>query len=253
MSRSRTPLLTTVAALCALLPLAACLITTDLDDLSGGDAALNADSGGVDSSTKVEGDGSVGGDSAVSDAPTVDAPADAPLDVPASCTVQTTAARSAGAVTASGGGQTWVSASSAAVADGASATVALSTSTDESQFLVASNFGFAIPATAQIRGITVTVRAKGTAADPSEVRDESLRLAPNGVPAGTDKANADYTSTLVTRSYGGPTDVWALSGVLTPAVVNGAGFGAWLSVKFHDTGTASADVDAITIAVTTCE
>lgn len=247
MSPSRRLLAPAVATLCTPAMLAACVVSTDLDGLSGGNASRipGEDGGGG-------GDGAVASDASTGDGAILDAAVDAPADATVGCTVKTTVARSPGSVAVSGGGQVWANPANASISDGVGAMAAFTTSNDQSQFLTASSFGFAIPAGAQIRGITVTVRAKATAADPSEVRDESLRLAPNGTPAGADKRNADYTSGFVTRTYGGPSDLWALN-ALTPALVNGAGFGLWLSVKYHSTGNASADVDAITIAVTTCE
>lgn len=254
MSRSPRLLRPAVTALCALVApllatLGACVISSDLEGLSDGDRSPTpAEGGGGDSGVTGQGDGAMGSDAAGDDDATVDAPPDAPIG----CTLKTTAARLPGAVAVSGGGQPWSNPANARVSDGVVATASLTTADDQSQFLTASSLGFTIPSTAQVRGITVTIVAKGTAADPSDVRDESLRLAPNGSPAGANKANARYTSGLLTRTYGGPSDLWGVAG-LTPAIVNGAGFGLWLSVRFHGTGNATADVDAMTIAVTTCE
>lgn len=243
----------TRAALLAALGVSAvaCSLAYDLGDLSGGGPAAGPAEGGV-TDAPVSTDGGATADVTDAGAP-FDAPADAPTDsgVPG-CTVKTSGPRPASSIGLSGAGVTWAVAANAAVEDGAGAVATFSTTNDESQLLMASAFGFSIPAAAEIRGITVHIRTKASAADPSEVRDQIIRLAPTGTLAGSDKADKRYTSAFLTRTYGGATDLWGLT-TLTPAVVNAPAFGFGLVVKYHSTGAAGAEVDAMSLSVTYCE
>ena len=226
----------------------ACSLAYDLEALSGGvvPAAGIAEAGATDAPARS--DAATAADVTDAGAP-LDAPADSALP---GCTVKTSGPRPASSIGAAGSGVTWSSLQSAAVEDGVGAFATFSPSNDESQFLVASAFGFAIPAAAAIRGVTVHIRAKANAADPSEVRDLLVRLAPAGTLAGVDKADKRYTSAFVTRTYGSATDLWGFT-TLTPAVVNGSAFGFGLGVKYHSTAAAGAQVDALSVSVTSCE
>ncbi|MCA9590845.1 MAG: hypothetical protein KC657_36360 [Myxococcales bacterium] len=111
--------------------------------------------------------------------------------------------------------------------------------------LIVGGYGFTLPATATIRGISVEIRrsAQGTVVDSSLVlsgADQSeSRASPLPWPTGN-------LTTYFDQTYGGPADLWGRA--WTAAEVTSASFGARLRV------TASGDghVDAITITVHYC-
>lgn len=107
-------------------------------------------------------------------------------------------------------------------------------------WLRASNYGFAIPATATILGIEVRV-AIGTTHNTTEIYDDELRLAWNASAANLSTDNkATGTPKAVSEYYtvGGPADLWGeLSSTLTPAVINSTDFGCVIKAG-RSTGTA---------------
>jgi len=119
-----------------------------------------------------------------------------------------------------------------------------------SNYLIARNFSFSIPASATINGIVVTIeRQKQNGA--GIINDYSVKLLKNGIIQGSNKANqtewtANYDSNV---TYGGPTDLWALS--LTPADLNNISFGvAIAAIKNNTNGNSfAARVDNIRITV----
>ena len=143
----------------------------------------------------------------------------------------------------------WLSPAEAIVEDGATALVRV-TSGSPSSYLAATGFGFAVPATAHVTGITVTVvRA---ARDPGSIHDSAMRLVEGGVIGTTDRAVGTAWSTFYTAVvYGGPTDLWG--DVLTPADVNGASFGAAIRTAYSNvSGNNDAGVDAMRVTVRYC-
>ena len=118
-----------------------------------------------------------------------------------------------------------------------------------SDYLVARNFGFSIPAGSTINGIFVRVEAAenagGTEALLAQLQDDAAAL------AGSSKANAIEGhlsgTTLTIYTYGGTSDLWGAT--LTPAIVNDADFGVRLWFATSHTVT----VDHVTMAVTYTE
>lgn len=108
-----------------------------------------------------------------------------------------------------------------------------------SQYLVARNFGFSIPAGAVIGGIVVRVEAS-----EHSTSTESLNAQlQNSSLIGSSKAQTVNGTTKSVYTYGATNDVWGAT--LTPSIVNDANFGVrvWFTTA-HDVR-----VDYITIAV----
>lgn len=238
------------ASALALAALAGCsLVYDDLGSYSGGvDAALD----GVAADTSVL-EGSAGTDSSATTNTGLQGDtgvSDAPPDSPKGC--KTVGPVTARAVAVDGAGVTWTSTGSLAAEDNVAAIAQpLVPGNDESRTLILTEFDLAIPAGATIAGVEVRIRAKGEATNPVDVRDAYLQLAPNGLFGGDDKGNVQkYTGAYVTRTYGGPADLWGLA--LTPAAFSSS-FGIGFRAKFDGAGTGQANIDAIRLLVTYCE
>lgn len=103
-----------------------------------------------------------------------------------------------------------------------------------SGYLNMTNFGFVIPPTAIIRGVTLETNIIHT--DSDRVRDSILQMIIGGSRSGSNLASAsDWPSTLTYVSHGGSTNLWG--NTLTPAIVNSSAFGFALSIYAVDTGS----------------
>lgn len=148
------------------------------------------------------------------------------------------------------GAVAWGSPGNAALEDGVLATAALALN-DVTQYLAATNFGFAgrIPADAAINGIAVDVVR--VAANQTTVKDNSVRIVKGGSVAGTEQATTTAWNTLTLRhdTYGGATDLWGLS--WTPADIVASTFGIALSAKdvFDEGGGSAASIDCVYVTV----
>jgi hypothetical protein len=90
------------------------------------------------------------------------------------------------------------------------------------QCLTATNFGFSVPATATINGITVEIERRSSF--NGHIYDNGLRLLKGGVEVGSNYMSAVQWSTTDTyTSYGGCSDLWGTT--WTPADINAANFG----------------------------
>jgi hypothetical protein len=146
-------------------------------------------------------------------------------------------------------GPAWTNTMAAIAADGV-ATSSNIPSTIESSILLVGGFGFAIPETAAIAGVKVSILRR---ADKVGLRETSVRLAPESVPAGAGKEGAEDlpVGTFTAIDYGDATDLWGIP--LTPAIVNQPTFGASLRVKNSGAVSGIAEVDEIHVDVTYCE
>jgi hypothetical protein len=114
------------------------------------------------------------------------------------------------------------------------------------QYLKATNFGFAIPSGATIDGIAVAIERKDNF---NRARDERVRLVKGGVVQSTDKAVGSlYPTTDAVANYGGAADTWG--GGWTDSDINSSGFGLVLQcLNTNVKDSASVAVDHITITV----
>jgi hypothetical protein len=113
-----------------------------------------------------------------------------------------------------------------------------------SQYLHATNFGFALPSGATIDGIVVRVDRLATA---NLITDHTIQLIIGGSRSGDNKADTMTTwpSSAATKDYGSASDLWGLT--LAEADIESSTFG--VAIRVSSTGTASAQVDAIWIDV----
>jgi Tfp pilus assembly protein PilX len=116
----------------------------------------------------------------------------------------------------------------------------------QSADLNATNFGFSIPATATVTG--VTVRVERNAGASSAVSDHTVQLLKNGVPVGNNKAVTGFWGTGDTyRTYGSSTDAWGAA--LTGPDVNSSTFGLRFRVQNALTSNLAANVDHVEITL----
>jgi MSHA biogenesis protein MshQ len=91
--------------------------------------------------------------------------------------------------------------------------------------LQCTNYGFAIPGTATILGIEVSLERKSNRTQNGGSNDNSLFLVKAGAQVGANRATATaYTTSDVVEVHGGPADLWGTT--WTPAEINAANFGA---------------------------
>src|SRR5688572_15414408 len=116
-----------------------------------------------------------------------------------------------------------------------------------SRYLHASDFGFNIPGTATVNGVTVEIYRNPLNANM--IADSAVQLSVGGIPSGQNKAiPGTWPVTPAYYVYGSATDLWGLA--LTPADVNSNLFGVFLKV-FNTSGSfgVPAHVDHIRITV----
>lgn len=138
-------------------------------------------------------------------------------------------------------------------AQDSSVALAASLGSGDSEYLVATNFGFSIPVGAIIDGVMIRVsRTNKTGA----CRDSSALLvvggaywdSGGGVPLGDEKAQATtWPSSETTTDYGSSSDLWNLT--LTRAIVNASDFGFAIAAH-RNSGTANPAINSITATVT---
>jgi len=127
------------------------------------------------------------------------------------------------------------------------ATVSLSNNA-LSNYLVATGFGFSIPADAIISGIKVEWEKKSSSTSTNN-KDNAIRIVKNGTIGTTDKSSTTAWSNLndVYVTYGGNTDLWGET--WTAADINASAFGAALSAKRTSSSSNTLSVDAVRITV----
>ena len=115
--------------------------------------------------------------------------------------------------------------------DDGSGAYCVSTTTSPTEFLVATNFGFAIPGTSTILGIEVSESRYCPMVNGSY--DRSVKLTVDGVTgSGVDHSATDaWATSFGTKTWGGATDLWGLT--LTPAIINSASFGVVLQATLN--------------------
>jgi hypothetical protein len=153
------------------------------------------------------------------------------------------------------GGAAFSSLTNVGADDGSPATASVIISllgNTETDYLKATGFGFAIPASATICGISVSIKKRATSILSLlySVSDEAVRLVIGGTIMGNNKASASpWPGTAAFSSYGGTADTWGST--LTPAQVNSSNFGVAISADCTGVLTAisTAEIDYITMQV----
>lgn len=145
-------------------------------------------------------------------------------------------------------GDSW-STTGNALTDSLTAATSSVTSNENTQYLKITNFGFAVPAGAEIQGIRLMVRHSAAASD--RIVDDRVRIVKADGSIGTeDKADPStfWPSQSVQQvvSYGGRDDLWGES--WTPADINHSNFGFVIAANNTGVGT-TARVHYATITV----
>lgn len=117
------------------------------------------------------------------------------------------------------------------------AVVSGGTGVEQSNYLLLTNFGFAIPAGATIDGIVASIDRDGNGqliGAGAEIRDAVVKLVIGGVVTGNNKAitGSAWPTTETATEYGGVADLWGTTP--TAEQINAAGFGIVVSVDFQD-------------------
>jgi hypothetical protein len=162
-------------------------------------------------------------------------------------TVTKTPISSTSCTTVSGiGTASWSRASRAISSNNSYATTSLKGTT--SKYLRCLNYGFAIPVTATINGITVNVERKASTAN-GDSRDAAMRIVKGGTIGTFDRSTTTlYTSSDITEAHGSATDLWGLN--WTVADINAVTFGAAFAAIKPTSGTSQTiSVDVISITV----
>jgi hypothetical protein len=114
--------------------------------------------------------------------------------------------------------------------------------------LLLTDFGFAVPESAEITGVTVRVRR--AARSGNEAADAGVHLLKGGVQGSADRSMPGLWPgpDLAEVEYGGPDDLWGQT--LSPADVNAPDFGVALAVGFtQGIGNGRAYVDIVYASV----
>lgn len=136
----------------------------------------------------------------------------------------------------------WTDPANAQTSDNADASAA--PGVNNTQYLHANNFGFAIPAPAVIVGIEVNIERR--AATGLALKDTRVRIVKNGVVGATERGDLVtlWPTVDTVKTYGSNSDLWGET--WTASDINASNFGVVLSV--NGTGDA-AFVDSITATV----
>jgi hypothetical protein len=144
----------------------------------------------------------------------------------------------------------WENATRVTASDNSYATAKLGPNI-QSEYLKATNFGFAIPTTAVITGVIVAVERIATVAAGTFIEDASVQLVKGGVIGGFNRRQSGHWATGADEVvyHGGAEDLWGRE--LTPSDVNSTTFGTVVRAV-NPTSTsaeATAKVDSISIMV----
>lgn len=152
----------------------------------------------------------------------------------------------AGADNSSVGTRAWNNPGNIVSDDGTFAQTDILLDTDPSHYLVASDFGFSIPADEVINGIVVSVK-KSRFDAATIVTDHRARIVKGGVIGSQDKSNAtNWPTSLTVFDYGSTSDLWG--DTWTYNDINDAGFGFAIAAKIAAFGDV-ARVDYVSITV----
>lgn len=145
-------------------------------------------------------------------------------------------------------GFAWTNPGNVVASDNSYATRYVSGYTD---YLRATDFGFAIPSGATINGIVVEVERKSSAgySITDYVNPGSCKLIKGGSAVGASKADGGtwWPTSDAYKSYGGASDLWDTT--WTDTEINDSGFGFQISCYSFSKSTPTASIDHIRITV----
>lgn len=143
------------------------------------------------------------------------------------------------------GTTSWATLTNLGQIDAAFATSTLPTTSSQSHYIKATNFGFAIPSDATIVGVLVEHYSKAAAA--AAIQANHVKLVKGGTISGNDNGNATtLTTTVAYYLHGATNDLWGLA--LTPTDINASTFGC--AVAFINTTAMSRVVSVDMIRMT---
>ena len=150
----------------------------------------------------------------------------------------------------SGGGVAWVNPGNILTSNNVYATISLNgTTTPESQYLKATNFGFNIPAGSTINGVSCTFERNTGYTNGTQ--DTEVYLLKSGVISGTNRsAGAYWPTSEELKTFGSPTDLWGTT--LSVSDINNTNFGVVLACQYGDVyggSTVIGSVDSVQITV----
>lgn len=144
------------------------------------------------------------------------------------------------------GSLAWSSVANSSASDDSRST-ATSAIPTTSNYIVATNFGFSIPLTATVCGISVEIEKSGSGVAHS-ITDNSVLIVKGGSVSGSNKAvGGDWSGTDAYSSYGGASDAWGETWI--PTDINSASFGIALSANISGVTLPTARIDHIRITV----
>jgi len=134
------------------------------------------------------------------------------------------------------GTKAWAGETNVYAADTIEAQVTLYITDTISHYLVATGFGFAIPADSTILGVVVGIKRRNIY-NTGELKDYSIKLTVDGSITGDNKASvaAWPYNTAAYATYGSATSLWGCT--LTPTLVNQSDFGVAISCTSANAGT----------------
>jgi chitobiase/beta-hexosaminidase-like protein len=147
-------------------------------------------------------------------------------------------------------GSPWTNCSRIELNDGSYATASIAANATSGP-IGGSNYGFSIPSTATIAGISMSI-VHSDVNNIGSLHDSDVQLTKAGTPVGSNLAHTGldpWNSGPETYSYGGSTNLWGTT--WTYADINATGFGSYLRVINGpgSDGTGIAGVDFISITV----
>ncbi len=157
----------------------------------------------------------------------------------------------------SGASNTWTNPTRTSANDSSYTTSAIApgTNSGNSAILNVTGFGFSVPSTAIIRGISVSIERKSSSnsgTNSNYLRDNTVQLLKAGTATGSNKAatGTSWPTSDGVANYGSGSDAWGST--WTASDVNNANFGAKIIVHNYSTNSTSitASIDYVTITVT---
>ena len=175
----------------------------------------------------------------------------------AQCTASGPFGTTTGANKATVGTLAWTGTGNTATLNGSYATAQQLVSTlgtVTTEYLAVSNFGFSIPATNTICGISATIYRANTSLISlgGSIADNSVMLTTAGALTGSDRASGTNwpNTTITAANYGSSSDLWGTT--VLPTDINNAGFGIGVSANIKTTSLGVipiAAIDQITLTV----